>query len=93
MRKMLSEGDNSAILGHYSSTLSPEGLFFKMVSGEERLNWSAIKKISQNEDYIFLYIGAMNAVIVPKRAFATPQEQQNFLAIIHTHCQPLAKTN
>jgi len=81
-RKLLSEGDNKPILGHQTITVLPEGLFCKTYSGESRLNWSSIHKIEGDKTYIFLYISAINAIIIPKRAFLTKKSEEEFMNLI-----------
>ncbi len=92
-RKLLSEDDNNAILGRQIITASSEGLFCETDAGESKLNWSSIAKVVQNDDYIFLYIGAVNAIIIPKNIFSTDQEQQKFLDFIHTNCKQPDEVN
>jgi hypothetical protein len=91
-RKLLSEGDNRAIIGHQTITVLPEGLFCKTSAGESRLNWIAIDKIVQNDDYIFLYTGAVNAIIIPKEAFPTDEAEQKFLDFIDAKYSEQNKT-
>ena len=92
-RKMLAEGDNRAVLGPQSLTASPEGLLLESRAGESKFRWSSIVKIAQNDDYIFLYIGAANALVIPKKAFSPPEIQQEFLDFVRAHCERLTETS
>jgi hypothetical protein len=85
LRKLVSEGDNSAILGHQAISLSPDGIFNKSQSGEGKLNWSSISKVTRTEKHIYLHIGAMNAVVVPTRAFASGAQREEFLSYVDAH--------
>ena len=84
-QKLLSEGDNEAVLGPQTITVSPEGLFCKTRVSESTLKWSSIVKVAEDDDYIFVYIGAVNAVIIPKEAFSTDEAEQGFLDLIDTN--------
>jgi hypothetical protein len=84
IRKLLSEGDNKAFFGHQTITVSPEGLFSKTQVGESKLNWTAIDKVVQNGDYIFIYNSAVSAIVIPKVAFPTDEAKQEFLDFIDT---------
>ena len=43
LRKASSEGDNSAILGHQTITLTPENISIKTQGAESKFNWSSIE--------------------------------------------------
>jgi hypothetical protein len=85
LKKVLAEGDNKAILGPQMISLTPEGLFCKTPASEEKLNWSIIDKVAQNEKYIFLYISSTNAFMIPKKAFSSGTLQKEFLAYVDAH--------
>jgi len=83
-KRLLDEGSNRAIIGKQQITTSDEGLLCETGTGSSRINWSSIEKVTQNDEYIFLYIGAINAVVVPKKAFPNFQDQFEFLDIVNT---------
>ncbi len=87
LKKMLSEGNNQAILGHQAMSLSPEGIFSKSQTGESKLNWASIDKVVQSEKYIFLYISSTNAIVIPTRVFATENQRQEFMSYVTVHVE------
>lgn len=78
-RKALREGRNLGLLGPRIVTVSPEGCFQKTNYVENRYSWPAIERIEATEAYAFIYISAVNAIIVPKRALP-PGEVDAFVA-------------
>lgn len=87
IRKMLSEGDNQALLGHRAISLSPDGMFIKTSIGESKIIWSAIDKVAQNNKHIFLYTSSINALVIPKNCFKSEKEKQEFLEYVNTYHQ------
>ncbi|HAV76674.1 MAG TPA: hypothetical protein DCX53_04890 [Anaerolineae bacterium] len=85
IKKMLTEGDNKAMLGHQAISLSPEGILGKNRSSESKINWSAIDKVVQNEKFFFLYISSVNAIVIPKSCFQSQKVQQEFLEYVNVH--------
>lgn len=65
-KKMLEEGDNSALLGIHHIELTNEYFLVKEPGTEYKTHWSTIKKVLENEKYIFIYITSASACIIPK---------------------------
>jgi len=85
LRKASSEGDNSAILGHQTITLTSESISIKTQGTESKFNWSSIVRIMQNDKYVFLYISSINAIVIPIKAFSSDKSLQEFLNIINVN--------
>jgi hypothetical protein len=85
IKKMLNEEDNTKMLGHQAISLSPEGIFSKSQAGESKVNWSAISKVEKNDKRFFLYLGSVNAIIIPKDCFKSEKEQQDFLEYVNKY--------
>jgi hypothetical protein len=79
---MIAEGNNQAVFGHHTITLSEAGIHTKSPGSESDLEWSTIQKVLQSKSHIFLYISAINALVIPKKAFPTEQSQQSFLDFV-----------
>jgi len=90
-KKVYSEGNNQAMLGHQAISLSPEGILGKNQAGESKINWSAVSELAQNEKYYFLYIGSVNAIVIPKNCFHSPEEEKAFLEYINAHREQKVK--
>lgn len=84
-KKMWNEGNNTSLLGRHEMFLSPDGIFYKTRAGDSNMSWASIDKMLQNDKYIFIYIGAINALVVPKDAFASDRERKDFLAYVRSH--------
>ena len=84
-RKFLKEGNNKSLLGHNTIELTPEGILGKSLSGESKINWSSVDKIRQNDEFIFIYIGTINALVIPKHAFSSTAKQKDFIDYINSN--------
>ena len=84
-RKASREGDNKAILGLQTISLTPENVFIKTQGGESKYNWSSVDKVTQNDKYIFLYISSINAIVIPIKAFSDGKSLQEFLNYVNAH--------
>ena len=85
VKRLLKEGNNKSLLGPNIISLLPEGIFGKSPARESKLNWSSIDKILQNDKYIFIYLGAINALVIPKNAFASDLQRKEFLNYLDSH--------
>jgi hypothetical protein len=65
--RMIEEGDNSGLLGQHKIVLNDDGIFCTNPDSERKIKWAGIKKIEETEDYYFLYIAALSAIIIPKK--------------------------
>ena len=87
IKKMLSEGNNNALLGRQIVSLSPEGIFVKNQTAESKINWSTVDKVTENDKHIYLYTSSINALVIPKNGFRSEKEKQEFLAEVNKHRQ------
>ncbi len=78
LRKATTEGDNKALLGHQTISLSPDHILVKTQNSESKYTWASINKIVQSDKYIFLYISSISAIAIPGKAFSTENELQEF---------------
>ena len=60
LRKLTKEGDNRAILGRQTISLTPDNIVVKAQRLESKCMWDSIDKIAQNDKYIFIYISSIN---------------------------------
>jgi hypothetical protein len=88
IRKVLSEGNNNALLGRQVVSLSPEGVFIKNQAAESKFIWSAVDKIAENDKHVYLYTSSINALVIPKNCFQSEKEKQEFLEYINKYRQP-----
>ncbi|MHB8855270.1 MAG: YcxB family protein [Bellilinea sp.] len=78
LHKATKEGDNKAILGHQTISLSPDHIIVKTQSSESKYTWDSIDKVVQSDKYIFVYISSISAIAIPGKAFSTENELQEF---------------
>jgi hypothetical protein len=90
-QKMLKEGSNKSLLGRHEISLSSDGIIYKTFAGESKLNWQSVEKVLQNDKYVFIYIGAINALVVPKNTFASSGQQKEFLDYVNSNVGQVAK--
>lgn len=61
------EGRNTSLFGDHELELGSEGPVAKSPSGEEsKYRWSSIERVEQTPEYLFLYVSALQAIIVPR---------------------------
>jgi hypothetical protein len=87
VKRMLREGNNKALLGRHAVTLSADGIFYKMEESESKMSWNSVDRVAQNGSYIFVYMGSVNALVIPKNTFASISDQEKFLNYIHSNMQ------
>lgn len=79
VRKVYLEGSNRALLGARRLRLAPEGLQYSSSLIETAAKWAAVERIETTDEYAFLYIAAVQAYIVPRRAFG---DEAHFKAFV-----------
>jgi len=50
--------------------------------GDDTLKWQAIQRMEETNDRLFLFLAQFSAVVVPRRAFASAQEFQEFVGFV-----------
>jgi hypothetical protein len=84
-KKLYAEGQNKGVLGNHILAIDSEGVLEISDVGESRTMWSGIEKIEENDQYVFIYVGALQAHIIPKRAFMSENEAARFSQLAQTH--------
>lgn len=65
--KMINSGDNSGVLGENTVALSDEFVLYITPESECKYKWSGVKKIEETDEYYFLFLSALTAIIIPKK--------------------------
>jgi hypothetical protein len=65
--KMLTEGDNSGILGKHEIDFEENWIIHKTPASEQKTKWGGIKKLEETDNHYFLYDTAISAIIIPKQ--------------------------
>ena len=63
-------------------TVREEGLAIKTPMGEGSLDWTHVTEVAENDRYILLFTGGVNAFIIPRRGFADEKSAEAAAAAI-----------
>jgi hypothetical protein len=80
LRRQLRAGKNKALLGPQELQLLHDGVKRVHPLSESKVAWSAIEKLVSSQKYFGLYVGAAQALIVPKRSFKSLENEGSFRA-------------
>ena len=73
------------ILGEHFFRIDAEGLVERTKTRNSLTQWDGILDIAANKNYIFMFVDAHQAFIVPKRAFERKENVQAFLDTAMSH--------
>lgn len=65
-RRMYEEGKNKGVLGKHTIRIDEDGLHETSEVSEGKTLWSGIERIGEDENYLFVYVQAMMAHVIPK---------------------------
>jgi len=77
--RMLSEGQNRGLFTRRQTSLSNEGIKVTTEFNQTMIAWRGVERIVHNDDYAFIYISSMSAIVVPRRAFSSSSEFDQFI--------------
>lgn len=72
------EGKNTHFLEKNTVTLSPEGINKAGVTAETKISWSGVERIEESDKYLFIYISAVSALLIPREAFTDESHYVSF---------------
>ena len=84
-RRLMAEGRNQLVLTKHHLQVDPDGLTDATAAGEARARWMAVERVVETASHIYLFVGALLAHIIPKRAFAGPEEVSDFIATVNRY--------
>ena len=58
--------------------LHPDYILATEENSKTVMSWQAIHNIIEGKDHVFFFLNTKDAIILPKRCFASPQEMQQF---------------
>jgi len=85
VRKMYSESQSKGLLGEHTTIIDADGVREKSEVAESRMAWSGIERIEDDGHSVYLYIGPLQAYIIPKRAFRTRDDEETLLQLAQAH--------
>jgi hypothetical protein len=74
--------DNFSIFNETTLTASDTEISLKNIIVDSKLKWNAVIKKTETANYYFLFLNAMQAIIIPKSAFKKIDEQEAFDKIL-----------
>jgi hypothetical protein len=66
------------LVGEHRLSIAPDEVREFTSVGDTGRHWSGVEKIHVTDAYAFIYLSAVTAFVVPKRAFATELAFQEF---------------
>jgi len=81
LRRAMSEGKCSFI-GPWKLTLQEDCIEEVSANTTAYTKYSAVEKVGCGYDSLFVYIGAIQALVIPLSAFASDEQRDEFLAIL-----------
>lgn len=76
---MVSEGTNRQLFCRHRVTISPDGIAESGEFGRSTTTWQAVERVVADGEYAYVYLNALAAIIVPRRAFANPAQFDEFV--------------
>ena len=64
--KLIREGKNKGVLGAHTLRIDEDGLHETSEVSEGKTLWSGIERIGEDEEYLFVYVQAMMAHVIPR---------------------------
>ncbi len=79
VRKLYREGNQKPNLGPVRLVLTAEGLHEKTEHTEARYDSATLRQVALGKEHIYLYVGPISALVIPKSAFADESEMESFV--------------
>ncbi|MFN3167040.1 MAG: YcxB family protein [Phycisphaeraceae bacterium] len=85
IKQLLQEGENRGFLGPHKISIDKQAVTDADRSRTETVRWEAIEKIAKTDDYLFLYVNAIEAIIFPRRALPSQAGFDEFADQVASH--------
>lgn len=79
IEKLLTEGKSIGVLGKHSISLTKNGIIAIKGLSKSKMNWSSVQNISETKEHIYIFIGSIEAYMIPLRAFLNEDDKIAFL--------------
>ena len=80
IRRVLTEGSTKGIIGEHELEISSDGVRERTSMNDGRHTWGSVDRIVEDDRYIFIYLQATMAHIIPKSTFATVDQANLFIS-------------
>jgi len=81
-KNLYSSGNQSYQLQEWKVSDSDDGLLFDGELGRTVYFWKTIQFLSDDDEYVYIFISKAQLVAIPKRAFAAKEEESRFREMI-----------
>lgn len=78
LEQMMSRRSNAGLLGRQVVTLRTDGFETVFPAGRSEWQWWAVPEVVVDDDYLFIYLSAVDAKTIPARAFASDSDYRAF---------------
>ena len=79
LQRALREGENRDLAGTHVLVIHDEGITTTGQMGETKLKWAVVEKTVEDKEHVYIYVSAVSALVIPKRAFQDEQHMRAFL--------------
>ncbi len=79
-RQLIRQGEKAKILGAQRMRITPQGLTNVMELTAGAVDWAALERIDVSGEHAFFYLLNTTAFILPKRAFGSERDFDDFVA-------------
>ena len=81
----MSKGRHPGVMCKHKVVISDEALVETTDVGEQRVLWRGVVRVEENKSHIFIYTAPATAHVIPKWAFATNREAEEFFQAARTY--------
>ena len=78
--KVLFKGKNKSMFGWRRVSLTDRTFIEESEFGNLSRSWEGVEKVAATDDYLYIYLSAVSAIFVPRRAFSDPSDFDRFVA-------------
>ncbi len=83
IKRMLEEKNNDGLIGERILEIDEENIKITNNSGESKFPIKSIKDIIEDEEYIFIYINSVSAIIIPLEVFKDKEDKERFKNLLN----------
>lgn len=85
LKKFLEEGEPGILYGSRHLSFDEDQIVVDQAGAISEYNWHHITKMVEDNHAVYLYVGNVQAIIMPKRAFNQKDEVEKFMAYVEGH--------
>lgn len=78
IRRLFDEGRNRALFGHHHIRLLEDRVEVSTEFSRGEVMWEGVERVEQDDNYVFIYVSALNAYVINKKYFPSEAAAQQF---------------